>query len=212
MWQEEYNKLSLSDREEYTRLLNLIMSKTFVLRDRFDAKEKSSRISRDYRFIERYFEIFREYFKVAGWELQKDNNYGVISLYNINGINRMRLDKFTTSILYSLRLIYEEEREKLTLKKDIMTTVSDIIKKMISLNIINRKPSDKDIIGAFSILRNFNIIDKLKGSFEDPETVIIIYPSILFIVTNEKIANIYSIMGEEEDEDQSAADILEDEE
>lgn len=212
MWQEEYNKLSLSDREEYTRLLNLIMSKTFVLRDRFDAKEKSSMISRDYRFIERYFEIFREYFKVAGWELQKDNNYGVISLYNINGINRMRLDKFTTSILYSLRLIYEEEREKLTLKKDIMTTVSDIIKKMISLNIINRKPSDKDIIGAFSILRNFNIIDKLKGSFEDPETVIIIYPSILFIVTNEKIANIYSIMGEEEDEDQSAADILEDEE
>lgn len=213
MWQEEYNKLSTSDREEYTRLTNIIMSKTFVLRDRFDVREKSTKISRDYRFVERYFELFREYFKVAGWELQKDNNYGVIVLYNMSGTNRMRLDKFTTCILYAIRLIYEEEREKLSLKKDILTSVSDIIKKMISLNIISKKPSDKDITGALSLLRSFNILDKLEGRFEDPETMIIIYPSILFIVTNEKIANIYSIIGEEdEEEDESAADNMEEQE
>ena len=32
-----------------------------------------------------------------------------------------------------------------------------------------------------------NIIQKVDGKFEDPETKIIIFPSILFAVTNEKI-------------------------
>jgi hypothetical protein len=66
---------------------------------------------------------------------------------------------------------------------------------------------------AFSYLKNFNIIDKIEGRFEDPETQIIIYPSILFIVANDKIASIYELTGEDDDDDaeSAAADMEEDE-
>lgn len=211
MWQEEYVKLSSSEKEEYSRILNLLLSKTFILRDKFDDRERKTRISMEYRFIERYFEVFREYFKAGGWELAKDNNYGVISLYNLYGTNRARLDKITTLFLYTLRLIYEEEREKLSLKRDVLTSVGDAIKKMINLGLMNKKPSDRDIVSSFSILKNFNIIDKVEGRFENPETQIIIYPSILFIVTNDKISSIYELISEDITEDEVAVNVEEDE-
>lgn len=210
MWQEEYNKLNSGDREEFSRILNLLMGKTFVLRDKYDDRERNTRITLEYRFTERNFELFREYFKVGGWELVKDNNYGVISLYNTYGVNRARLDKITTLILYTIRLIYEEEREKLSLRRDILTNVGDIIKKMINLGLINKKPSDRDMVSAFSLLKNFNIIDKLDGRFENPETQVIIYPSILFIVTNDKISSVFDLAGDETSEDEAAADSEED--
>jgi len=209
-WQEEYNKLNSSEREEFSRILNLLMAKTFILRDKYEDREKKTRISIEYRFIERNYDLFREYFKLGGWELQKDNNYGVISLFNIYGTNRARLDKITTLILYTLRLIYEEEREKLSLKREILTSTGDVIKKMINLGLLNKKPSDKDMISSFSLLKNFNIIDKIEGRFEDPETQIIIYPSILFIVTNDRISSIYEITEEDSAEDEAAVDVEED--
>jgi hypothetical protein len=211
MWQEEYTKLNSGEKEEFTRILNYLMARTFVLRDKYDDEEKKTRISLEYRFIERYFELYREYFKVGGWELQKDSNYGVISLYNSYGTNRTRLDKITTLILYTLRLIYEEEREKLSLKREILTNVGDVIKKMINLGLVNKKPSDRDISSAFSLLKNFNIIDRTEGRFEDPETQVIVYPSILFIVTNDKVASIYELLDEDAG-DEAAVDMEEDEE
>lgn len=211
MWQEEYGKLNSGEKEEYSRILNLLMSKTFVLRDKFDDRERKTRISAEYRFLERNFELFREYFKIGGWELVKDSNYGVISLFNTYGTNRARLDKITTLFLYTLRLIYEEEREKLTLKRDILTNVGDVIKKMINLGLVSKKPSDKDIMASFSLFKNFNIIDKVEGRFEDPETQIIVYPSILFIVTNDKISSIYEMTKEDTPEDETVVDMEEDE-
>ena len=56
--------------------------------------------------------------------------------------NRVKLDKATTLMLYVLRLIYEEEREKLSLSRDIFTTTGDLVHKMLSLGVIKRKPAN----------------------------------------------------------------------
>lgn len=198
MWQEEYNKLSHSDKEEFSRIVNLLLVKTFVLRDKYSSKDQSSKINHDYRFIERNYDLIRIYLKISGWELQKDNNYGVIALYNYYDLNRTRVDKNTTTMLYLLRLIYEEEREKLSLKKEVLIKVSSVLEKMFSLGLVSRKPSNKDLAEAFTFLRRFNIIDKINGDFTDPDATIIIYPSILFIVPNDKLSEIYDITQEDE--------------
>lgn len=198
MWQEEYNKLSHSDKEEFSRIVNLLLVKTFVLRDKYSSKDQSSKINHDYRFIERNYDLIRIYLKISGWELQKDNNYGVIALYNYYDLNRTRVDKNTTTMLYLLRLIYEEEREKLSLKKEVLIKVSSVLEKMFSLGLVSRKPSNKDLAEAFTFLRRFNIIDKINGDFTDPDATIIIYPSILFIVPNDKLSEIYDMTQEDE--------------
>ena len=117
----------------------------------------------------------------------KDSNYEVIYIENEYEYNKKRLDKNTTIFLYGLRLKFDEDRESVKLNTDTIVSVSDIIKTLIDVGAFNKKPSDMDIKAALSNLAKFNIIQKVDGKFEDPETKIIIFPSILFAVTNEKI-------------------------
>ena len=70
---------------------------------------------------------------------------------------------------------------------DTIVTVSDIIKTLIDVGAYTKKPSDVEIRNALSNLISFNIIQKVDGILEKPDTKIIILPSILFVVTNEKI-------------------------
>ena len=109
----------------------------------------------------------------------KDSNYEVIYIENEYEYNKKRLDKNTTIFLYGLRLKFDEDRESVKLNTDTIVSVSDIIKTLIDVGAFNKKPSDMDIKTALSNLAKFNIIQKVDGKFEDPETKIIIFPSIL---------------------------------
>lgn len=202
MWNELYEKLTNSEKEETKRLLNLILSRTFIIRDMYNSKEGMMKINSDYRFVERNFELFSEYLSFSGWALLKDSNYGVIALENAYEYNRVRLDKNKTVILYILRLIFEEEREKVTLRKEIMTTTGQIVHKMISLGLVKRKPSDKELIEALRQLAYHHIIEKIEGSWELVDTKLLILPSILFVVTNEKISRMYESLAGDEGEEQ----------
>lgn len=200
MWQEGYDKLNNSEKEEYKRLLNYILSHTHMIRDMFAPKEGIMRVNPDYRFMERHFDLFSEYLGIAGWVLSKDSNYGVISLSNAYDYNRVRLDRNTTLILYTLRLIFEEEREKVALRNEILTTTGQMVHKMMALGIVKKKPSDKDLAEALRLLANYNIIQKLEGPWWEPESKLLILPSILFIVTNEKISRLSEMLDGEEQE------------
>src|SRR5947209_5118610 len=132
MWTEKYEKLSTYEKGEFRRLANYLLSHTYLVRDKYDSSKKMLLINEDYRMlITRLYEVMSEYFEISGWKLSKDENYGVISLYNIYDSNRLRIDQFTTLMLYTLRLIYEEEREKVSGNKDVRTDTVTVITKMI---------------------------------------------------------------------------------
>lgn len=194
MWNELYQKLNNSDREEFRRLLNLLLSRTFIIRDVYDSREGMMKINPEYRFVERNYELFIDYLSYAGWILQKDGNYGVIALGNEYEYNRVRLDKNTTLILYTLRLIFEEEREKVSLRNEILTTTGQMVHKMITLGITAKKPSDKDLADGLRQLSRHNIIEKIEGRWEQADTKLLILPSILFVITNEKISRMYETL------------------
>ena len=104
------------------------------------------------------------------------------------------------------RLKFDEDRESVKLNTDTIVSVSDIIKTLIDVGAFNKKPSDMDIKTALSNLAKFNIIQKVDGKFEYPETKIIIFPSILFAVTNEKITALsqtISILEENVEDDEN---------
>jgi hypothetical protein len=199
MWVESYERLTSSEKEEFKRLLSSLLSHTFLIRDIYDTKENLMKINPEYRFVERNFELFVDYLGFGGWSLQKDSNYGVISLANVYEYNRVRLDRHTTLILYTLRLIFEEEREKIALRNEILTTVAQTIHKMITLGLIKKRPSDKDLTETFRLLHDYRIIQKITGSWSSAETKILILPSILFILTNEKISKMAEIIEAKDD-------------
>ncbi len=187
MFEEKYNKLTNFEKDNFRRIISLMLSKTFIVNRIYDAKQNTFKYNSDYRFIDRNIELFRDYLEIAGFRLIKDNNYEVIYIENEFGYNKKKLDKNTTIFLYGLRLKFDEDRESLKLNTDTIVTVSDIINKLIDVGAYNKKPSDIEIRTALSNLISFNIIQKVEGILEKPETKIIILPSILFVITNEKI-------------------------
>lgn len=190
MFIEEFEKLNNVEKESFKRITNLLLAKTFLVNRIYDKKQNIYTSNADYRFVERNTELFRDYLEFAGYKLIKDTNYEVAYIENEYGYNKKRLDKNTVIFLYGLRLKYDEEREKLNLSTDVVVNVADIVKTLIDVGAYTKKPADTEIRQALSTLVNFNIIQKIDGIIEKPETKILIYPSILFVITNEKISNL----------------------
>lgn len=209
MWYDEYQKLGDRDKEQFTRLVNLLFARTFLLRERVEPKDKSIVIDRDYRYLEHKFSLVQGYLALAGWELTLDPYLGVAALSNRSGTNRYRLNKFETYFLLVLRLIYLEESEKLTLRKDVITSVRNLLEKMSLLNLLERKLPDKSINEGLSTLKEFNLIDRVGGEWKDPETKIIIYPSVLLAVTAEQIQYLYERQQEWDNPQEGAAEFNE---
>lgn len=206
MFEEKYNNLTGAEKENFKRITSLLLNRTFMVNRFYDKNQGTFRSNSDYRFIDRNIDLFRKYLEIAGYRLLKDSNYEVIYIENEYEYNKKRLDKNTTIFLYGLRLKFDEDRESVKLNTDTIVSVSDIIKTLIDVGAFNKKPSDMDIKTALSNLAKFNIIQKVDGKFEDPETKIIIFPSILFAVTNEKITALsqtISILEENVEDDEN---------
>lgn len=184
---QEYQNLEDREKEEFTKIINLLLLKTFILRFKYDHKEKVTVRNPHYSFIERHSSLIKEYLKLSGFGIIRDANEGVIQLTNKYNSNLKRLDLITTLVMYSLRLIYAEEKEKISLRNEVIATVAYIVEKLKIIGVSEKKPANKVWEDMFSLLKSYNIVDKIDGSWNDPETQILIYPSIQFIITDEKI-------------------------
>lgn len=189
MWSENYESLSNYEKGEFRRLCNYLLSRTYIVRDAYRPDKERTEYSNDYRMVVQLFECMREYFKFSGWKLEKDDNYGVISLISEFDHNRYRADRFTTIFLYTCRLIYEEGREKGDSLKIVRTDTGSIIEKMRLFGLLKKgKPTQDERIQAQRMLAHFNIIQKIETTAWHPDgNGVLILPSILSIVSNQGI-------------------------
>lgn len=194
MFEEEYNRLSMADQENFKRVINVLLAHSYLYAEAYDFKNDLARTDPDYLFVERHFSLFQDYLGYAGFQLLLDRTYGVIALTSAFDANRVHFNKFTTLTAYTLRLIYEEEREKLSLSDRVVITTGDLIEKMMAVGAIDKKPADQKIGGAMRTLARFRIVTKPSGHWEEAETRILILPTILFIVSNEQIADMHKLI------------------
>jgi hypothetical protein len=189
VWNEKYEALSNYEKGEFRRICNYLLSHTYIVRDLYKPDKQWTEPNNDYRMINRLFECMREYFLVAGWRLEKDDNYGVVSLINEFDHNRLRIDRFTTLFLYTCRLIYEEGREQGDNLLIVRTDTGSIVEKMRLLGLLEKgKTTQKERLEAQRTLAHFNIIQKTETTAWSPEgNGVLILPSILSILSNQSI-------------------------
>ena len=189
MWSEAYEAISNHEKGEFRRLCNYLLSHTYLVRDVYKPDKQWTEPSNDYRMVARLYECMREYFSVSGWRLEKDDNYGVISLINEFDSNRLRMDRFTTLFLYTCRLIYEEGREQGDNLRVVRTDTSAIVEKMRLLGLLDKgKTTKKERIDAQRTCAHFNIIQKTESTAWSPDgNGVLILPSILSIISNQGI-------------------------
>ena len=61
MIEEKYQRLSLSEQEQFSRVVNRLLSNTFLLVEDYDPAEGISKVNREYLFVERNFDLFQDY-------------------------------------------------------------------------------------------------------------------------------------------------------
>lgn len=201
-FEEQFDKLSMIEQERFKRIVNQLLGHTFVIQDMFDGDEHMRSSNPDYIFVDRNLELFEAYLDFAGFRLEQDTNYGVISLSSSYDYNRQKFDKLTTLMLYVIRLMYEEQRETISLGEVIVTT-GEVIHKMLSLGVIKKRPPMREIRDALRRLIRFRVLEKIDGSLEEAEAKFIVLPTILFIVTNERISAIFEELESSEAEFES---------
>lgn len=188
MWNEEYEKLSSYEKGEFRRLSNYLLSHTYLVRYEYQSGQQMTMPSSDYTMVSRLFPVMQEYFSVSGWKLEKEDNYGVISLINIYDHNRLRVDRFTTLFLYTCRLIYEEHREESGQFHTVRTDTQTIVEKMRMLGLLEKgKTSQKERLDSQRTLAHYNILQKMDSTWSNEGNQLLILPSILSMVSNQGI-------------------------
>lgn len=190
MFETEYDKLTNGEQSEFSRVVNTLLVRSFIVRDVFDNKEKTMRINPDYRFIERHFDLINDYLSYTNWMLEKDVLNGVVALYNTHEMNRLRMDRETSLLLFVLRLIYENEKnESSQTGEAIYITTPTLLKTMIDhgITMTGKRMSGRLFAKSLRFLANHNIIAKVSGSYDEGNVAFYILPSIIFAVDNQKI-------------------------
>lgn len=170
-------------KDKFRATANKLLNECFIL------KKNKDTIS-DYNFILNYRDYFISLFDVLGYELAIQEDQGVIGINNPAGTGRIHLKKIESMLLLILRLLYIEERKKISQTGDVVVIVDQVYDKYNMLKMQNKldKTTLKNSMGLF---RRFHLIQNLDADMSNPDTRVIIYPSILFAVANASLDDMY---------------------
>ena len=170
-------------KDKFRATANKLLNECFII------KKNKDTIS-DYNFILNYRNYFISLFDVLGYELIIQEDQGVIGINNPAGTGRIHLKKIESMLLLILRLLYIEERKKVSQTGDVVVIVDQVYDKYNMLKMQNKldKTTLRNSMGLF---RRYHLIQNLDADMSNPDTRVIIYPSILLAVANSSLDDMY---------------------
>ena len=170
-------------KDKFRATANKLLNECFII------KKNKDTIS-DYNFILNYRNYFISLFDVLGYELVIQEDQGIIGINNPAGTGRIHLNKIESMLLLILRLLYIEERKKVSQTGDVVVIVDQVYDKYNMLKMQNKldKTTLRNSMGLF---RRYHLIQNLDADMSNPDTRVIIYPSILLAVANSSLDDMY---------------------
>ena len=193
MFEEKYLQLSNQEKEDFARVVNNLMLKSFILRENYDRHSKMMKSNRDYSFVERNIDMIREYLEFSGWTIEKDSRLGVVMINNEYKDNHIRIDFLTSIIVFGLSYAYDLSKEKEVMTTEVYFTAAELLQILMEKGLIrqDKKPSAVAMASSYRFLENHNIISRVSGEFRDRGLTFYILPSILYVIDIERINVIF---------------------
>ena len=206
MFQEEYEKLSHSDRTLFSETVNDLLYQCYIVRKSYDRKSKMFRMDPGYYFIERYFSLFEEYLSYMDMQLSKNDQDGVIFVTSGAERNHLRFDPTTTLVVYVLRSYYEGAIEKAPQETEVLMTSGAITSLVneLGLSTLSKRLSPTTIASALRVLDGFNIVTRANNSYGDPSYSFYIMPTIRYVISSEKLNALYTMLNAPEEQPSSS--------
>ena len=180
---EALEKMTITQQGQFKDTVNKLLASTFLSRDKRDNKES-------YYFLMSYKEVFDEFFKIMGYEIELDLPTGSVMLSGASASNTLKLKRDESVILLILRLLYHEKMKDTSLNENIVCAVSDIHEKYDYLE-IKRKLNKTDLISALRLFRRYNLIE-VTGDLTSSACKIVILPTILMAIRSEDITEVFN--------------------
>ena len=192
-----YNNLRRSDQEYFQRVVRILLSGTYVLMMDYDTETGLMSRNTDYIFIDANFELLFLYFEMGGFHLVRDTDNGLFALENEADEARFHFTMNATRIALALRCIYQKKYSDPKTAGQITTDIGEIViflKDNVGIDITSNK---QQMMSDFKILSKFHIIEKGKGDWKDPTTLIRITPAILHLVSSGKVEELLTDLNNE---------------
>lgn len=201
------NDATQREKDQFKAVCNQLLSRTYIVRTLY--KPDRGRVANpDYTFLSIHYEHVRDYLALLDWDLRKDDMNGYFYVLNTDEANRCNLDKKETAILLAIRMIYDENQERLGLEQDALCTVRDVLEKVVTdYAILPSKPNMEDVKRALTRLENHSIIQRIDGKFNKASCKFAILPTVLSVVSADKLNMIVSILKKEENDEETSEDI-----
>ena len=200
------NGATQKEVDQFKAVCNQLLSRTYVVRTIY--KPEKGRITNpDYTFLSIHYEHVRDYLALLDWDLRKDDMNGYFYVLNTDEANRCNLDKKETAIFLAIRMIYDENQERLGLEQDAICTVRDVLEKVVTdYAILPAKPNMEEVKRALTRLENHSIIQKIDGKFNKGNCKFAILPTVLSVVSADKLNMIVATLRKEEDDEETDED------
>ncbi len=176
-------KMTVTQQQNFKDTANKLLASTFLSRDKKDNKEA-------YYFLMSYKEVFDEFFKILGYEIELDMQSGSVMLTGATAANTLKLKRDESLVLLILRLLYHEKMKDTSLNENIVCAVSDVHNKYDMLE-IKKKLNKTDLASALRLLKRYNIIE-ITGDVTSSSCRVVILPTILMAIKSEDITEVYN--------------------
>ncbi len=185
---------SEKEKTQFKNVCNQLMARTFVVRTLLNG-DKGRVDNPEYFFLVKHFSVVQEYLALLDWELRRDDMNGYFYVVNTDEANRCQLNKKETAILLALRMVYEENIERLGLEQDALCTVRDILEKVVTdYAILPAKPNMDEVKRALTLFENHRLIQRIDGRFNKATCRFAILPTILSVISEEKLDAVVSVL------------------
>ncbi len=200
------NQATQKELEQFKSVCNQLLSRTYVVRTLY-RPDKGRFHNPDYTFLTIHYEQVRDYLSLLDWDLYRDDRNGYFYVINTDDVNQCHLDKRETALLLAIRMIYDENQERLGLEQDAVCTVRDLLEKVVTdYAILPAKPNMEDVKRALTMLEGHRVIQRLEGKFNNSSCKFTILPTILSAVSSQKLEMVVSNLRKEEDDEETAED------
>ena len=200
---EEYAKsyVELTDtrKNTFSRLCNKLLNENFIYASK--QEEKS-----DYYEILSMKKLIENYFSMIDFDLIHVDSYKLFYIQTNADRNRIRLKKLDTVLVLIFRLLYYKGSLDVSSSSDISTTLGKMITEVNQTGIFKSQPSMTDYMESLRLLKRYKLIYFNFKDFKE-DNVIIIYPTILYVVKvdnidmlNDKLKTYTAEKGDDEDE------------
>lgn len=178
---------SAAQKDKFRAAANKLLNHCFLIKKREDTRK-------DYMFVIQNKELFIPYFELIGYQLQINEDQGVIGLVNQYGTGRLQLTKYESIMLLILRLLYIEKRKEIgTFSEEVTVLVEEIRDKYAMLKVKAKPTLDKTMEKSIiSTLKRYHLVLNIESDVTQADARIIIFPSIVMAVQIDDINTYYN--------------------